>query len=81
MFLLALSLSALAQSPSSEPVILIPAVQELTEGEFDLLNVEGRLLGPATITSSERRAARFPSWVQLRQDFQAELRDSLTELK
>ncbi len=81
MFLLALSLSALAQSPSPEPVILIPAVQELGVEDFLILNIEGELIGPDGDIVSERRAATFPNWIELRRDFRAELRDSLTELK
>jgi hypothetical protein len=81
MFLLALTLTLSAQAQADAPQIRIPEIQEIGEGEFQRLEVEGQLIGPDGVVQSERRVASFPSWIELRRDFRAELRDSLTELK
>jgi hypothetical protein len=78
---LSLSLSAIAQSDSPEPVIIIPEVQELTEDEFNELDIDGILVRPSVSAFNERRQARFDSWIELRQDFRLEVRESLGNLK
>lgn len=78
---LSISLSAIAQTESAEPVTIIPAVQELTEDEFNELDIDGILVRPSVSAFNERRQARFESWIELRQDFRPEVRESLGTLR
>ncbi len=83
--MLLLASFALAQSPDldelpeegSTPVVY----ERVTEHTFDGVKVDGTVVRPDGIVTIERRRAVFASFIVLRQDFDTELAQSVTEVQ
>ncbi|MCB9777395.1 MAG: hypothetical protein H6742_02390 [Alphaproteobacteria bacterium] len=78
--LLLLAPGAHAQSEHTQPVTFKP-VTELSEDEFRDLEVEGELIGPGGVYDVTAVHKGGFDWIQLRQDFSAEMRRSVDEVR
>lgn len=71
---------ALAQADQPEPDVVIPAETVLDEGDFHDLRIEGTMIGPGIDIYIAPTRKPFPSWVELRRDFRAEMSASVDEI-
>lgn len=78
--LLLLSPGAMAQSEDAVDVEFKP-ITELTEEEFRQLEVEGELVGPGGVYDVTAVHKGGFDWIQLRRDFQPEMRRSIDEVQ
>lgn len=69
------------QEPSNS--IQLPYLDQtiIEEGDFELLHIDGTLVGPRIHMDVERRPKRGPGWIQLRQDFSTEMSDSTSQIR
>lgn len=72
-----LSTSALAQDDSGRSV----KYKERTEIDFDGVDVSGELVKPAGSLLIDRKKAQFNPLIELRENFNAEMRESINEVK
>lgn len=70
---------AQADGPTTppQPEVRWQPFTELDESDFDTLGIEGQLVGPAGQLVQGRRAAPAFTWIDLRADFDEELRASV----
>jgi hypothetical protein len=76
-----LSSPARAQSDDAPEGFIYNPRQVLEEDEWRDLEVEGELVRPQGMAFIETRRASFPSFIRLRTDFDAELADSVDEVR
>ncbi len=69
---------AFAQEPEEEPKIVY---KQKTEIDFEGLEIEGQLLKPQGSLVLERKKATFNPLIQLRTDFNHEMKMSVEEIK
>jgi len=72
-----LSTSALAQDDSGRQV----KYKERTEIDFDGVDVSGELVKPAGSLLIDRKKAQFNPLIELRENFNDEMRESINEVK
>ena len=72
-----LSTAALAQDDSGRQV----KYKERTEIDFDGVDVSGELVKPAGSLLIDRKKAQFNPLIELRENFNAEMRESVNEVK
>jgi len=75
--LLGLSTSAMAQDDSNRAV----KYKERTEIDFDGVDVSGELVKPQGSLLMDRKKAQFNPLIELRENFNAEMRESVNEVK
>lgn len=63
------------------PAHAYPAQTFLGEEEFGILGIEGELVRPQGAVVFTPRHSSFPSWIALRTDFDAELRESVEQIR
>ena len=68
--------AALAQSEEREVIY-----RERTEIDFEGVDVSGELVKPSGSLLVDRKKAQFNPMIQLRTDFNAEMRESINEVK
>jgi len=76
-----LPLSTLAQAqeePSVEPAVTYKSVTEI---EFETQDLDGVVTRPNIEYVMERTEGRFPPLIQIRDDFNAELTESISRIK
>ncbi len=71
-----LSTSALAQDENRQV-----KYKERTEIDFDGVDVSGELVKPAGSLLIDRKKAQFNPLIELRENFNAEMRESINEVK
>ena len=71
---------AFAQADQPEPSVVIPAETVIDEGDFRDLRIDGILVGPSIDIYIAPARKGFPSWVELRKDFTAEMSASVDEI-
>ena len=73
---------AMADEPAPEPVVDRRIVyKQKTEIDFEALEIEGQLIKPTGALLLEGRAAHFNPLIKLRTDFEAEMNQSVNEIK
>ncbi|NOY27672.1 MAG: hypothetical protein GXP62_17545 [Oligoflexia bacterium] len=53
----------------------------LDAGDFEILHIDGTLVGPRIHMDTERQHKRGPGWIRLRRDFSTEMSDSTTQIR
>ncbi len=76
--MLGLSTSAVAQDDTGGRQV---KYKERTEIDFDGVDVSGELVKPAGSLLIDRKKAQFNPLIQLRENFNAEMRESIDEVK
>ena len=76
MILLLLMTTALAEEPT--PIIVY---KQETEIDFEAIDIEGQLVKPEGILTTERVSATFNPLIRLRMDWDEEISQSVSEIK
>ena len=78
LWLLFISLALGQDEPEPEPTVVY---KQKTEIDFEGLEIEGQLLKPHGAIVQERKGATFNPLIQLRTDFNQEMKLSVSEIK
>ena len=77
---LLLSSVALAQQETDRE-ILIKDITEIEEDDWDIVRVDGQLVGPDGELIVETKRPKFAPMIHLRTDFSVEMSDSVADVK
>ena len=70
--------TAFAGDKTVEPKVVYQSVSEV---DFEVVDVDGKVVKPTGVISMERAKAHFPSFIRLRAEWKQEMAQSVNDVK